>query len=202
VEGDIQEREYQPHQFVESSNIPSAKLEQKELRDALFRGLNRLNDSYRTVLVLRDIQHLSSTETAGILNISQELVDIRLHRARLQMRKHVSSFFRRPTREWIPFSLRMMKIMGKTMLRRVISCRRVMKELSNYIDECVSEQLRKAIEEHLEQCDRCSTVLDTTRKVLYIVGDDKVFDLPFKCNQNWDRLLNKTAGGGQRASSA
>jgi hypothetical protein len=68
--------------------------------------------------------------------------------------------------------------------------------------ERIGPDLRKQIEEHLRVCNRCSILLDTTRKVLYIVGDEEVFDLPFKCNQNWDRLLNKTVEGMRGASSA
>ena len=77
-----------------------------------------------------------------------------------------------------------------------------MDELSNYINECIADKLREQMEEHLRVCDRCSVLLDTTRKVLYIVGDEEVFDLPFKCNQNWDRLLNKAVHAKLRASSA
>jgi hypothetical protein len=77
-----------------------------------------------------------------------------------------------------------------------------MDELSNYINECIADELRRQIEEHLRVCDRCSVLVDSTRKVLYIVGDEEVFDLPFKCNQNWDQLLNKAVSGIRRASSA
>lgn len=191
VEGQIQEREFQPRQFVEWRNIPSHELEQKELRAALISAWNGLSEGNRAVFVLRDVHHLSSAQTAKILDLSESAVDTRLHRARLQMRELLSSFLQRPTRRWIPISFRMMALMGKTMLRRVISCRRVMRELSNYIDSCIAAELRQAIDDHLCLCERCSIVLDTTRKTLYLVGDEKVFDLPFKCTQGWEQLVRK-----------
>ena len=202
VEGQIQEREFQPRQFVEWRHIPSNELEHKELRAALTNALNCLTKGYREVFVLRDVQHLSSAETGRILGMSEAAVDTRLHRARLQMREQLTTLFQRPARKWVATSLKMMTLMGKRMLRKVISCRRAMDELSNYINERIGADLRKQIEEHLRVCNRCSILLDTTRKVLYIVGDEEVFDLPFKCNQNWDRLLNKTVDGMRGASSA
>ena len=202
VEGQIKDREFQPRQFVEWRNIPSKDLEQKELRDALIKALNEISDGYREVFILRDVQHLSSAETGRILGLSEAAVDTKVHRARLQMRERLTTLFQRPSRKWVAKSVKMMALMGKRMLRKVISCRRAMDELSNYINECIADELRRQIEEHLRVCDRCSVLLDSTRKVLYIVGDEEVFDLPFKCNQNWDQLLNKTVGGIRRASSA
>lgn len=193
VEDEIKDREFQPRQFVEWRNIPSNELEQKELRTALMNALNDLAQGYREVFILRDVDHLSSAETGKILGMSEAAVDTRLHRARLQMRERLTPLFKRPSRKWISMSFRMMKLMGKRMLRRVISCRKAMGELSNYINESIAAELRKQMEDHLGVCDRCSVLLDTTRKVLYVCGDDKVFDLPFKCDQNWEQLVDKAA---------
>lgn len=60
----------------------------------------------------------------------------------------------------------------------MVSCHEVLRELSNYIDRDVDPALRAEIEAHLSQCHRCSMLLDTTRKTLYIVGDDRVFEVP------------------------
>jgi len=78
--------EYMPKDFADWREIPSDALEQKELRDALSQALQSLPEMYRTVLVLRDVQHLSIAETAQILRISEANVKTRLCRARLQMR--------------------------------------------------------------------------------------------------------------------
>src|SRR5215831_11702585 len=107
VEGQIQEREFQPRQFVEWRNIPSNELEQKELRAALVNAFSNLAEGYREVLILRDVQHLSSAQTGRILEMSDAAVDTRLHRARLQMREHLTPLFRRPSRKWISMSLKM-----------------------------------------------------------------------------------------------
>jgi RNA polymerase sigma-70 factor (ECF subfamily) len=56
------------------------------LREALKRGIAALSPKYREVLILRDVQHLSTEETARVLGITEGSVKTRLLRARLQMR--------------------------------------------------------------------------------------------------------------------
>jgi RNA polymerase sigma-70 factor, ECF subfamily len=80
------EGDYIPKDFADWREIPSEALEQKELRKALSQALDSLPEKYRTVLILRDVQHLSITETAQALGISEANVKTRLCRARLQMR--------------------------------------------------------------------------------------------------------------------
>ena len=54
-----------------------------------------LPESYREVLVLRDIQELSTAEAAETLGITANAVKIRLHRARLALRSLLDAHFRR-----------------------------------------------------------------------------------------------------------
>ncbi len=60
----------------------------------------------------------------------------------------------------------------------MVSCKKVMAELSNFLDESVDPKLRAEIEAHLRRCVRCSTLLDSTRKVLIITGDERTFEVP------------------------
>jgi RNA polymerase sigma-70 factor (ECF subfamily) len=78
--------DYVPLQIRDWREIPSQALERQELREALIRALACLDDKYREVLVLRDVQFLSVAETAAILGITTGNVKVRLLRARLQMR--------------------------------------------------------------------------------------------------------------------
>ncbi len=86
VEEEISEKPFQPRQFVNWRDIPSEELERKELRRVLTAALECLENGYREVFVLRDVQHLSAAETGRIVGISEGAVNTRLHRARLQMR--------------------------------------------------------------------------------------------------------------------
>jgi RNA polymerase sigma-70 factor (ECF subfamily) len=81
---------YQPREFADWHEIPSESLERREIRDALTGALASLGEKYRTVFVLRDIQHLSIEETAKVLDISPASVKTRLLRARLMLRDLLS----------------------------------------------------------------------------------------------------------------
>ena len=85
--------DYTPQDFADWREIPSEALEQKELRTALTKALDSLSAKYRTVLILRDVQHLSITETAEALGLSEANVKTRLSRARLQMRDALAPGF-------------------------------------------------------------------------------------------------------------
>src|SRR5246127_4023398 len=87
------EGDYIPKDFADWQEIPSEALEQKELRKALIHALDSLPEKYRTVLILRDVQHLSITETAQVLGLSEANVKTRLCRARLQMRDALAPGF-------------------------------------------------------------------------------------------------------------
>jgi RNA polymerase sigma-70 factor (ECF subfamily) len=91
--------DYTPHDFADWREIPSEALEQRELREALTKALDSLPEKYRTVLILRDVQHLSINETARALGLSEANVKTRLCRARLQMRDALAPSF---NGDWTP----------------------------------------------------------------------------------------------------
>lgn len=61
----------------------------------------------------------------------------------------------------------------------MLDCKQVLAELSNYLDGEVPEDLRRALEEHVAKCRRCSVIFDTARQTLRIVCDAEPFDVPF-----------------------
>ena len=200
VDADPGGKPFQPRQFVNWRDIPSEELERKELRRVMAAALECLADGYREVFVLRDMQHLGAAETGRILGISEGAVNTRLHRARLQMREHLTPFFRSPRRMSMTMPLKMMLLMGRTWMRKTISCRHVTQQLSAYIDGELTPELRAKIDDHLRFCDRCCILLDTTRKLLYIAGDERVFELPFECRIKWDQIIGMEALGPGRPS--
>lgn len=64
-----------------------------EDRSVLERQIQSLPETLRTVFVLRDIEGLSTTETAEVLRITESLVKVRLHRARLSLRERLAVHF-------------------------------------------------------------------------------------------------------------
>ena len=74
---------------------PEKRYSQDELRDILTRAIESLKPAFRTVFVLRDIEEMSTEETAEALGISIPAVKSRLLRARLQLRERLTRVFRR-----------------------------------------------------------------------------------------------------------
>jgi hypothetical protein len=60
----------------------------------------------------------------------------------------------------------------------VLDCKHVWAQVSNYIDGTVPPELLESIENHLAHCRHCAAVVDSTRNILYLVGDDRTFALP------------------------
>jgi RNA polymerase sigma-70 factor, ECF subfamily len=77
------------------SNIPSKnpnpeqEVASSELRALLEKSILNLPESYRSVLMLRDMEEMSTAETAECLQISEENVKVRLHRARALLRREL-----------------------------------------------------------------------------------------------------------------
>lgn len=68
------------------SSVPEGSAERAEMRDALEAGFVELPPDYRIVMLLRDVEGLSTRETAEALGIREPAVKMRLHRARMAMR--------------------------------------------------------------------------------------------------------------------
>lgn len=178
---------YGPRDRNSWRDIPSDALEQKEIWEAVHRALQSLSPRCREVFVLRDIQHFGLGEAARILGISEAMASVRLHRARLHMREMLAPLFREPASPWVP--LQMMVDMPMMMMHRVVRCKHVLREISRYIDGEVDPTLQAQIEEHLKYCRRCKVLLDTTRKLLYLLADGKVLIPPFP----WAHLEKQNA---------
>lgn len=82
-----EERNLIPAVITDWREVPLEALERKELRELLRSALESLPQSYREVLVLRDVQEYNTAETAEILGVNAGVVKTRLLRARLAMQK-------------------------------------------------------------------------------------------------------------------
>ena len=74
--------------------LPDQKAATGEMRVFLERAIAALPDLYKNVLLLRDMEELSVRETAEILEVSDDVVKTRLHRARLAVRKQIDEYLR------------------------------------------------------------------------------------------------------------
>ncbi len=84
-----------PREIAVWEDNPEAQYSQEELRGILDKSVESLAPIFRSVFVLRDIEDLSTEETAEALGISIPAVKSRLLRARLQLREKLTRLFRR-----------------------------------------------------------------------------------------------------------
>jgi RNA polymerase sigma-70 factor (ECF subfamily) len=84
----MSEREGDPmDRFASSAPDPEQQASNSEIRSLLEEAVEKLPDPYRTIFMLRDIEEMSTTDAADVLEITEENVKVRLHRARALRRK-------------------------------------------------------------------------------------------------------------------
>ena len=82
-------------EIADWSSLPDGKALQSEMKELLEKAIRELPETYRAVVLLRDMEELSTRETARILDVSEDVVKTRLHRARLAIRKGLDEYLRR-----------------------------------------------------------------------------------------------------------
>jgi RNA polymerase sigma-70 factor (ECF subfamily) len=81
-----------PMAYVPSTErTPEQQASNRELGDLLERAILALPETYRTVIIMRDIEEMTTAETSEVLGITEENVKVRLHRARMLLRDELYS---------------------------------------------------------------------------------------------------------------
>ena len=73
----------------------------------------------------------------------------------------------------------------------VVNCEQVWQEISNYLEGEVDADLRAAMDEHFPECKHCSTVLNGTRNVIEIFGDERAMEIPLGFTERLHRRLHE-----------
>ena len=119
-----------------------------------------LPPAYRLILVLHDMEELSDEEIAKITGLRAGTVRVRLHRARLYLRKQLArrgAFQAGPARGGKPDA----KVAEKP--RR---CRELFAALSDYLDEKLDDSMCDKIEAHMGDCRPCQAFLATLEQTI------------------------------------
>jgi RNA polymerase sigma-70 factor, ECF subfamily len=93
----FQEDGHHVEQFSDWSAPADQLLERKQTRATVRACIEQLPENYRAVLMLRDIEELSTQEVAGILTMTPTAVKVRLHRARQALSTLLRQEYARPT---------------------------------------------------------------------------------------------------------
>lgn len=89
--------ELEPLQVVDWCCLPERELMSEESRRHLDQAIRKLPPTLKVVFLLRDVEGLSTAETAQALDLSEEAVKTRLSRGRMRLRQELSTYFS----EWI-----------------------------------------------------------------------------------------------------
>lgn len=72
-----------------------------------------------------------------------------------------------------------------------MTCKQLWREVSGYIEDTLSLEMREEIEHHLAYCRSCSAVVDGVRNVVVLVADDRVFELPIGFSERLKKRLEE-----------
>jgi RNA polymerase sigma-70 factor (ECF subfamily) len=141
---------------AEGSINPEMFAIRSEEAERLREVIQRLPAQYRVVLVLRDMEGLTDEEVAEITGLRSGTIRVRLHRARLFVRKELMKTGKpRLARKIGSVASRA----AATEKSRPPRCKAMFAELSNYLDEQLDDSLCDELEKHMEGCGPCKAFL-------------------------------------------
>jgi len=122
--------------------------------------IQELPPEYRIVLVLRDMEGLTDEEVGDITGLRPGNVRVRLHRARLFVRKKLTRYSQK-TRAAAKAATAAQGVEAAGPQKRQASCKMLFAQLSDYLDEQLDDSLCEKLEEHLDGCEPCKAFLDS-----------------------------------------
>jgi anti-sigma factor RsiW len=84
----------------------------------------------------------------------------------------------------------------------VLECRHVWDYISEYLDDTLTPETKESVQRHLEHCEICSAILDSTRNILVLTADERVFELPLGFSDRLHARLAREMNGGRREWSS
>lgn len=72
-----------------------------------------------------------------------------------------------------------------------MSCKEVWREISNYIDDSVSPEMREELELHLAYCRHCTAIVDAIHNIIVLVADGRTFTLPAGFSDRLKARINR-----------
>lgn len=89
----FEEADIMPACLVDWEHLPESVLTNHEAAQMMAQAIAQLSPTLQTIFILRDVEGLSTSEVAQIMNISESAVKVRLHRARLALRERLAQYF-------------------------------------------------------------------------------------------------------------
>jgi RNA polymerase sigma-70 factor (ECF subfamily) len=162
-----------------AAESPEGNLLHAEQHHLLHQAVLRIPVQLRVVLVLHDMEELTTEQVAQILDLQPGTVRVRLHRARLSVRKEMSGIVERapaPTDCGKPSTTKAKRIATKR-AQRPTECRELFLNLSEYLDGKVEPRTCHQMRQHIEACPACVAFLRDLR-----VAIDRCRSLEVHCD--------------------
>jgi Putative zinc-finger len=77
----------------------------------------------------------------------------------------------------------------------VIDCKHVWDHISGYLDGDLAPEILEQVQKHLDHCEICSAILDSTRNILVLTADERVFELPLGYSERLHARLDAEIQG-------
>jgi RNA polymerase sigma-70 factor (ECF subfamily) len=140
---------------------PEASLLRGENAKRLRQAVQKLPADYRLILVLHDMEELSDGDIAEITGLRLGTIRVRLHRARLFVRKELVKQDQHRVRHQTVRLVKGIQLPSQPRQRR---CKEMFAELSNYLDDELDDSLCEELEKHMNGCEPCKAFLSSLEK--------------------------------------
>jgi RNA polymerase sigma-70 factor (ECF subfamily) len=162
----------------DAADSPERTLLATERHDLLHQAVLRIPATLRIVLVLHDMEELATDQVAQVLNLQPGTVRVRLHRARLAVRKEMSQILDSTPAFPVPVLLDLKETPDIAKPRkRPAECRELFAGLSEYLDGRVEPETCDQMRNHIDACPACIEFLRSLRAAI-----DRCRALEVPCN--------------------
>ncbi len=144
-----------------ADGTPETALLRRENAKRLREAVRKLPPEYRLILVLHDMEELSDTDIAEITGLRAGTIRVRLHRARLFVRKELA---RRQIQSVPQQALKPPALIAAQPRER--RCKEMFAELSSYLDDELDDSLCEELEKHMDGCEPCKAFLASLEKTI------------------------------------
>ncbi|HEY0308492.1 MAG TPA: sigma-70 family RNA polymerase sigma factor [Acidobacteriaceae bacterium] len=157
---------------------PERQILHDEQNLLLHKAILSVPPEYRITLVLHDIENLDTEQIAQILDLQPGTVRVRLHRARLYVRKAMSQIAEQGSTTQTAHKRQGRQSAKRTgTVRRPQQCREIFANLSEYLDNRLEVRTCQEMRQHIDACPACIAFINDLRQAI-----DRCSKLDMACN--------------------
>jgi RNA polymerase sigma-70 factor (ECF subfamily) len=142
---------------------PETSFFRRESAKRLREAVQKLPSDYRLILVLHDMEDLSDSDIAEITGLRLGTIRVRLHRARLFVRRELAKQDGHRLRH--EAAKPAAHVPAQPRQRR---CKEMFAELSNYLDDELDDSLCAELEKHMDGCEPCKAFLSSLEESIQL----------------------------------